>query len=121
MKNLLELIQEEGVKNNYLKDALKEGAFPNEEVAKELGSEALYHIAKNSVEFNTRISIEIIKSNHYFVKLVERYIAECKEGHRVAECDVNIMSHWTAQYTKEAKAMTDNLVRQQMKGYEGSW
>lgn len=121
MKTLLQLIEEEGKRNNQLKDAYKEGTFPSEEVARQIDSEELYKIATNSVEFRFRIDLEILKSNFYFVKLVERYISECEKGERVPDCDVEIMKKWVRDYQKENEDITKGLVGQRMNGYEASW
>jgi len=65
MKTLLEMIEDEGKRNNKLKEAYKEGKLPNEEVAREIGSEALFQIAASSVEFRLKVDLEILKSNFY--------------------------------------------------------
>ena len=121
MTDLITLIEAEGTRNNVLKDVLEKGKFPSEKVANAIGSAALYEISANTVEFQFRTRLEILKSSHYFVQLIQQYIAECEAGDRIPELDIDGLHSMILDYTKDSEITTNVLVKQFMAGYQAKW
>ncbi len=121
MKDLRKLIEEEGKRNNYLRDAFKQGKFPSRDIAREIGSDNLFELGEKCVDFRIRVNLDILQSNYHLVKLMERYIAECKEGERVSEEDLGEMQELIKQYQENSDQIITCLVQQQMRGYDRSW
>lgn len=118
---LRELIEKEGRRNNGLRNALEQGKFPSEEVAKQIGSEELYKIASNSVEFRIRVNLGILQSNYHIAYLIGLYIEACESHGKALEDDLDLVRSMRNNYLREASEITEELVRQQMRGYEAMW
>ena len=121
IRELTDLIEAEGKRNNKLRQSMEEGKFPSEEVAREIGAENLFVIAGQTVEFNFRLNLEILKSNHYLTQLMKQYVIECENGDRVQDVDLAMMQRMIQEYTAETQNITDHLVNQQMRGYDAQW
>lgn len=121
LMNLLDLIKQEGSRNNILRSALEEGRFPSEEVAREIGSEELYRIASDLVKFRFVASLEILKSNYHFTRLCEAYIEENKGVDKAPELDLDELRNFIKRYNRDTINTTKLLAEQCTAGYEASW
>jgi hypothetical protein len=86
------------------------GKFPSEEVAREIGVEQLFKIASQTVEFNTRLNLGILKSNHYLTQMMKQYLFECESGDRLPETDIGFMRNMIKSYEKESEEVANYLV-----------
>lgn len=120
MESLQQLIQKEGQKGNYLKVALDEGTFPSEDIAREIGAEELFRLSRDSVEFRTKINLEILMSDYRIIGLMEAYVALSLESGRQDPLVVR-MSEMIRDYRTETEQIKEKVVAQVMQGYDSSW
>jgi len=120
MDELLELVKMEGKKNNYLRSAFDDGGFPSEGVVRDIGCEQLFRLARDSVEFRTRLSLDLLASNERLVALMESYVSVAQENN-VKHPNVAHFAEMVGNYRDSSEEIKEYLAKIVMHEYESSW
>jgi hypothetical protein len=120
-KTLTQRLEEEGNRIATLDKALEEGKLPSEEVAKQMSVEDIYGLAARSAEFDFRLNLELVKSGHYFVQMVNQYIEECESGARIPDpWRIEDAKEIAKVYAAEVQDKTELLVKHALHNYDHS-